>query len=69
MVNNFIPDPNFDDFNGVFVGGKQVLPQNEYDLAGIAEYIRSSGKDFSQLSSAEIEKFKFPNDFYKAKEA
>lgn len=54
-----IPDPDFDGFNGVYVGGSQVLPPNQYDLAGIAKYIRSTGKDFSQLSADEIEGFKY----------
>ena len=69
MPKCFIPDPDFDSFNGVFVGGSKVLPLNQYDLAGIAKYICSTGKAFAQLTPTEIEGFKFPKDSYSAKEA
>lgn len=69
MAERFIPDPDFDGFNGVFVGGSKVLPSNQYDLAGIAKYIRSTGKAFAQLTPDEIEGFKLPKDGYTAKEA
>ena len=50
---NVMPDPDFIGFNGVYVGGEERLPPNQYDLSGLAKYLRETGKKFADLTDDE----------------
>jgi hypothetical protein len=56
-----ISDPDFEEFDGVYVGSKDgtVLPPNEIDFAKIIKYMKTKNKSFQELSPEEIEMFKF----------
>lgn len=69
MTKRIYPDPDFRGFNGAFAGGKKVLPPNELDLAGVAGYMRSTGKSFSDLTSLELERYRLSSNSKKVKEA
>lgn len=69
MSKRIYPDPDFRGFNGAFAGGKKVLPPNELNLAGIAGYMRSTGKNFSDLTPLELERYRLPSNSEKVKEA
>lgn len=57
---NVIPDPDFDGFDGIYVGSKSDLrlPPNEHDLSALGAYLDSTGKEFKDLTQGEIDQFK-----------
>ncbi|HRR75979.1 MAG: hypothetical protein IKI56_05760 [Ruminococcus sp.] len=56
-----IPDPDFEEFDGIFVGSKDgtTLPPNNIDFSKIIPYMKVNKKSISDLSPEEIEMFKF----------
>ncbi len=56
-----IPDPDFEGFDGIFVGSKDgtALPPNNIDFSKIIPYMKANNKSFYDLSPEEIEMFKF----------
>lgn len=58
---NVISDPDFEEFDGIFVGDKSdtSLPPNEIDFSRIIPYMKANNKQFADLNPEEIEQFKF----------
>ena len=55
-------EPPYDSFDGIYIGSNKsdfIMPPNEYELSGLAEYMRKTGKSINQLSYQEINNFKF----------
>ncbi|MBR2284478.1 MAG: hypothetical protein IJ874_08710 [Ruminococcus sp.] len=59
--NCIIPDPDFEWFDGIYVGSKDgtTLPPNKIDFSKIIPYMTANNKSFNDLSPEEIETFKF----------
>ena len=58
-MKDLIPDPDYEGFNGVFVGDKSTidLPPCNYDFSAACEYLRNNNKNFEDLTKEEINKF------------
>ena len=57
--NRIIPDPDFEEFNGLFAGApSEVLPPSEYHLTNLVRYLKKENKNFSDLSEEELNQFK-----------
>ncbi len=58
-MKNIVPDPNFEEFDGVYAGGINIEPPTEkYNYTEMIRYMRENEKDFSMLTPEEINKFK-----------
>lgn len=56
---NIIPDPD-EGFDGNYVDNSVWgAPPNQYNLSEAANYLRKTGKKFTDLSSDELDLFKF----------
>ncbi len=62
------PDPD-KGFNGVYAGGSRTFPENQHDLAALADYLRTTGRKFSDLSESEIERFAYHDQLTVAQDA
>ncbi len=59
---DILPDPDFEGFDGIYVGSKETAfqaPPIEIDYPALLNYMRSLGKSFDELTQEEIEKFQF----------
>ena len=59
-MKELIPDPDYEGFNGVYVGDKGTIdaPPCNYDISAACEYLRNNNKKFEDLTDEEINKFK-----------
>ncbi len=57
---NIIPDPDFEGFDGIFIGAKKEKDNlaDYYDIPGLVHYARDKGKPLKELTEEEIRKFK-----------
>ncbi len=57
---DYIPDPDYEGFDGVYVGDRNMLnpPPLNYDLSAMCEYMRKQNKRFEDLTEEEVERFK-----------
>ena len=53
----FIPDPNYEGWDGVFIGIDNPPPLT-HNLQKILRYMKSVGKTVDELTTEEIEKFR-----------
>lgn len=56
---NIIPDPDFEGFDGKFLDNSKPFVPNEYDLSKFGKYLKANNKTFKDLTSQEIESFRF----------
>ena len=58
-----ISDPDFDGFDGIFVGTKEnfELPSNEIDYNALAVLLKRTGKEYTELTKEEIDSVKIKN--------
>ncbi len=54
-----IPDPDFDSFDGMYIGTKGQPEFMPYDLRALIAYARASKKEPSALTNEERERFRF----------
>lgn len=52
-----LADPDFEGFDGVYVGGKERLSPNVYKLNELARYLQDTHKNFSDLTDEEKKSF------------
>lgn len=59
-MKNLIPDPDYEGFNGVYVGGKDIInaPPSNYDFPAVSKYLKDNNKSFNDLSDDEKKQFK-----------
>ena len=59
-MKGFIPDPDYEGFNGVYVGDKSTIdsPPCNYDFSAACEYLRKNNRSFDDLTDEEINMFK-----------
>ena len=60
-MNNIMPEPDFDSFDGVYAGSNDsdyIMPPTQYNLSALAEFMRKHEKKYEELSKDEIEQFK-----------
>ncbi|MBR3419309.1 MAG: hypothetical protein IKG82_11515 [Oscillospiraceae bacterium] len=60
-MTDIIPDPDFDGFDGIYVGTKDGYspPPNNINYDTLGAYLRQTGKTFTDLSQEEVDRFKF----------
>lgn len=58
-----ISDPDFDSFDGIYVGTKDdfELPKNEIDYNALAVLLKRTGKDYTELTKEELDSVKIKN--------
>ena len=59
---NVIPDPDFEGFDGIYAGSKDITfrpPPNKVMFSDLINYMKSSGKSFSDLTEEEIKRFTY----------
>lgn len=54
-----IPDPDFEGFDGLYIGVDESEISNvKYNIGAMCKYAESKNKSLSELTEKEIEKFK-----------
>lgn len=52
-----LADPDFEGFDGVYVGGEKRLPPNVYKLSELARHLQDTHKNFSDFTDEEKKSF------------
>ena len=59
MRDVILPDPDYEGFNGVYVGTKETINKPcEYNLSALLAYLRENNRELKELKPEELERFK-----------